>query len=628
MNWKEFVVAHGWRARAEHLAFILKQDRKAIGQARAAGCVRLPRPRSFQELFALWNGRAPGDHEWPAPRRFHRRGQYEWLGPEFALLGSLVGRMGTAQIAEVLTRRLRKVTGDSSARRTRHSVLVASHRMGLQQGDLVGGLSVQQAGRLIGSIPVIQQAVDKKAIGYFRVGRRIVIPREAFDEWKAKRVLPPKGFIPIATIRQRLGISSDSKLPEFCNAGWIPTAVRCNPFGAEVNSSKNGTWYVSAQVARKLVADRHAGRPMPWHGKVYATNLKITYALWLKRRHPSHCATCRQIWGGPPPHSREEFGARYGKLAQGAKRHLTRVYSPGLTISQVAVRSGQSVGTVRRAVANGVLPHQRVGRVAYVTKTNATVWVSRGCPTGETRKEWLSLSTAKKLYGFSLGELRSLIDKGVLRSRMGVNGAEKGIQYVLRHQVCDYRYKHGFTLKEAARRAGLSIARTRQLLEGADWRGATGIPLDTVNAIIKRHESAHGFTLPEAARELGKPLTWIRAEIRAGTARVTRASWDRRRLYLTGPQLERLRRQASAPRRHVNPLSPAWLLVGKASTIAGVSIATIAQWGRRGQVRQQERGGRMHYLSSSLRARALRYWRTTRFKRSPARPDWVDQVAA
>src|SRR5712664_1927850 len=109
--WQRFVLAHGWHARGHVLAAVLGQpvaDVEHVRRTRA--CTRLKTGKRFAELFSLWHGRAPNDVDWPTPWK-GAAGVYEWQAPELALLASLVGRMGGAEISRILTTRLRLRTG-------------------------------------------------------------------------------------------------------------------------------------------------------------------------------------------------------------------------------------------------------------------------------------------------------------------------------------------------------------------------------------------------------------------------------------------------------------------------------------------------------------------------------------
>ncbi len=167
--WQRFVLAHGHRAAAGDLAFILRRPAEEICRLRATeACSKSARRKGFIELFRLWHGREPSEEDWPPPRK-SGRGQYEWQGPEFAILASLVGRLGTTELAQVLTERLRRLTGDPTAARSRVSLHVTINRIGMQAKDVVGGLTTAAAGREIGSLPIIQHAICQGDLRALRV---------------------------------------------------------------------------------------------------------------------------------------------------------------------------------------------------------------------------------------------------------------------------------------------------------------------------------------------------------------------------------------------------------------------------------------------------------------------------
>jgi hypothetical protein len=448
-----------------------------------------------------------------------------------------------------------------------------------------------------------------------------VIPRERWEAWKKTRVFPPKGYVQLTTIKRALGIRSD-KLPEWARLGYIPTAVRCNPFGLGIHSTKFGTWFVDAKVARKLVADRRAGRPMPWWGKPEPCNLRVTWKLLQKRRHPASCKTCAQIWGPKgSPRTYDDYAVRYPPIAHGAKRHLTRKWNPGLSPDEVAKHCGRSVSAVIAAIHNGMIEATRTGWRYYVTRTDATRWKARRCPMGGNYKSWISLATARKQYSFTLTQLRTFIAGGQLRSKVGTDGAMRGITYVARNQCAQLRARIGFTEAETAKRAGVSIARVRTLLKGVDWRGAEGIPLETVQAVIKRLESREGYTIEEAAARLRTSVQWIHERKLDGTIRLSRAKWDRRRLHITKPMFRRLKEALRKPVRHER-FGPDWLLLSKAANEAGVAAATILPWTEDGELDRRRSLQGWRYQRKAVRARARRYWKSVRFHRAVP-PDWL-----
>jgi hypothetical protein len=176
-EWVQFVLDHGFLAAASDMAHILGQSISDIHHIQSMGaCAKRKSRGRFAQLFLLWHGREPQDHEWPAPTKLGGRKSYEWLGPELALLASLVGTVDKREIARALTLRLRQSTGDETASRTPTAVQVAINRIGMMVKDVVGGITTADAGREIGSLSIINQAIHKREIHAMRVGRMWVIP--------------------------------------------------------------------------------------------------------------------------------------------------------------------------------------------------------------------------------------------------------------------------------------------------------------------------------------------------------------------------------------------------------------------------------------------------------------------
>jgi len=619
--WKRFVIEHGGRADTRDLAFILQRPAEEIQKLRATGaCTKGPGRKDFITLFRLWHGREPNDEDWPPPRK-SGAGQYGWQGPELALLAGLVGRLGKAEITQVLTDRLRRLTGDPTASRSIISVQVAINRIGMQTKDVVGGITTAQASREIGSLAIINQAIWKRDLKALRVGRLWVIPHDAWAAWKARRVFPPAGYIPLATLKQPLSIRSD-KLSEYARMGYVPTAIRCNPYGVGLPSTRFGTWYIDPEAARRLIADRHAGRPMPWHGRPLVENLRTTYRLWQQRKHPPICKTCAEIWGHKgAPKSFKDYTERYPPLAHGAKRHLTLRWTRGLTVTEVAQKAGCSISQVRRAIAKGTLDTTTQGNQVHITKTAATRWIGRGCPAGDTQRSWISLDTARKRYLFTSRELKAFIAQGRLKARTGTQGAMRGIVYVPQQQCATLREQIGFTEAEAARRAGVTVSRLRDMLRGVNWRGTGAIPLVTVQAVIKRLQSSPGYTIEDAAKALGQDTAWVEDRITDGTVRPLRRQWDADRRYLSEPMMLRLRKAAETARSTTIPEGD-WLRVGEAALEAGVTATTIEKWAGCSELERVHMRGGWRYRRDAVRARARLYWRQTRFERATP-PKWL-----
>jgi predicted DNA-binding protein (UPF0251 family) len=358
-------------------------------------------------------------------------------------------------------------------------------------------------------------------------------------------------------------------------------------------------------------------------------NARATYKLWEKRQHPRECVTCSEIWGKRgPPNSFEEYLDRYPGLAHGAKRHLTRVWTPGLTVKEVAQAAGCSTQKVWRAIENGMLSAEKRGRTHYVTRTEATLWRGRKSPTGTGEQSWLSMELAARLYLFTPAELRRLVRTNKIKSKIVSDGPKRGELFLSKNQLARLRAKLGFTEQEAARRVGVTLARFRQLLKGVDWRSSAGIPLDTVNAIIKRLQSRAGYTVKQAAEKLGVDAAWVRQRIADGTIKVSKAKWDQRRIYISEPQFKRLATAKRTAPTKQGKLSANWLRQSDASLEAGVSATMIVRWAEAGEVRRQKAPGGWHYSKRSVRGRARVHWRTQRRHRAIP-PAWLAlEVAA
>lgn len=625
----KFIASYGGGAAAADLAHVLGMSIEDVRAARSAGCRRRDgQAPGFAELFTLFHGRAPEDSDWPPPLKI-RPGHYRWDQPELTLLATLVGELSYDDIAQVLTERLRKITGDPAAVRNKQGVILAANRMGLVSTDVIGGITVAVAGREIGSVEAVRTAVAAKRLAMRRVGRLLVIPHAEWERWKATIVHPPEGYVQLSTLRAQLGISSDAKLPEFAKLGYIPTAIRCNPYGTQAGTTQFGTWYVDAVVAKQLLADRKSGRAMPWHGKALPDNLKVTFRKWQERQHPAHCQVCQSIWGNlGAPRSFEDFCERYPPLQHGQKRHLTMVFRQGLTLAEAATATGASVHLVRRAIANGMMRADVVGRTAYLSKTEVTRWKARRCPTGTSSKSFISIATALADYGFTAAELQRAIQSGRIQGKLETNGPGRGQAYVVRQQCALYREEVGFTEAQAIARVGVSRERFRELLAGVDWRvkkgAAARIPLATVQAVIKRNASARGYTIEQAAIALAKTEEWVRGHIAAGTVRVARASWDARRLYLTAPMFRRLQAAAKTGAVPAPPKPASDLMTGgQAAMYAGVSTTTLLRWVDEARLPRHHLGASWGYRTSEVRRVAARYWDSRLAGRSRLRaPEW------
>lgn len=622
-DWEQFVQDYGAKAYNHELAAVLGKSENEVQRVKAWGSLTKHKTgKDFGELFILWNGRPATDAEWPTPQLARANSNvYAWQTPEVALLATLVGTLGVDEIAQALTERLVRITGNKKANRTHNAVLLQINRIGLTTADMVGGITTREAGRQIGSVTVVHQAIRNQQLTVERVGRQLKIPHAAWQEWKEKRNFPPAGYVQLSTLKAPLSILSD-KLSEFSRAGYIPTAVRCNPCGSGVGSSKFGTWYISPETAAQLLADRRAGRPMPWHAKPNTDNLKVTYKLWCQRKHPGQCTTCSEIWGeGGAPQDFDDYEKRYPPLAHGAKRHLTMKWDPGLTVQELAANAGVDIQVAEKAMANGMLNVTMQDGVKYISKTEVARWKARRCPDGDSNTSWISLATASAQYLFTEQELQAFIQSGDLDARKDAAGPNKGQLTVPRHKCGTLRQKLGFTEEEAAARVGVSVAKFKLLLNGAHWRKADGIPLATVQSVIKRLQSREGYTPEAAAEKLGETVQWVHERILDGTVKLIAATWDPRRTYLTEPMYQRLVAAKADPKR-AQPLGADWLKLSRAAHEAGVSTGTIANWHTDGVIKGKPTSSGMRYHREAIRAQARTYWETVRFHRAIP-PQWL-----
>lgn len=630
---ERFILERGRGAKNRDLAHVLGITCEEVDRVKNTGAMRKRKCNvEFAPLFRAWHGRDPIEADWPPLEKNHR-GSYEWQGPELALCASLVGTMGIPEIASVLTARLRKVTRDRKATRTRFAVQVRIARMGLTSYDIVGGITLSDAGRELGSVHIVRQAVSSKALKAFRVGRLWVIRREEWARWKSEKDEVPDGFIGLGTIREKLGLKSDSKLPEYASHGYIPTAVLLNTHTPGMKSTGRGTWYVDAEVARKMVLDRRRGRPMPWFGKPSPGNLKATWKKLATRWHPESCLKCADIWGkAGRPRLFDDFAKRYPPLDLSDKRHCTRPWRPGLTLHQLTRFVGHDIGYVRRAMQNKQFEAFKHGGEFYVKQADATAWKGRHAPSGDGEKSWISFSTAKRYFDFNARELRAFIAKRQLPSKIiTAKGPGYGELYVQRHRCRILRERQGWDINEASRRARCSVTKMREHLKAIKFEGDR-IPWTVVDTIRARLNYNNGVTIEQAARRLRVPLEWVKAQRDAGTITLLRSVKDRREAVISEPMLRRLR-EVLAKRRKPNAprLGSEWLNCTQAALDAGVSLTTVKRWARDGALTARASADGPRYKVGSVRRRARSYWRKSHFV-NPAllrlRPAWLPERRA
>ena len=547
---------------------------------------------------------------------------YEWLGPELALLASLTGQMPTKQIAALLTKRLRAVTGDRKAVRNLNAINTKRQVIGVLTSDLLGGITVPEAGREVKSLALVYQAIDKGTLTPRHVGHRLVIPLDQWEAWKTSRVFPPSGFVRLASIRVKLGIKNDA-LSTYARDGLIPTAMRCNPYGTRQHSTQYGTWYIDGKLARKLVADRRAGRPLPWHGAPNTWNLQATWKRLEQRRHPGTCHACREIWGPQgAPREFEDYTVRYPALTFAQKRHLTVPYVDGVLLVDAARQANVSVETVKRAVRDGTVKQSGAGRPMRVTSASLQSWIRRGAATGGRANTWIALKTAKRLYGFTLAELRRHVASGEIEFRIGTAGPQAGLEMVHKRQCATLRERLGYTVSQAARRAGISTAKAITILNSTGWTPGGSVDPKVLAARTTGRANLANYSYAQAAKALRRPVSWIKVQIRTGVVRPIRDINDRRRICLTESMVRRLA-AARKPRRRVAPqLNSEWVPSGTACEIAGVSQGTLSKWCEEGGIAVRASAQQRRFHIRSVKRRARRYWRgQVRGRAQP--PGWL-----
>lgn len=443
MTWQQFVLEHGRDVRSAWLAKILNVDVAEVDRLRQWARPRVGKRCGYGELFARWHGRPPRDEEWPLPLR-RKNGAYEWLSPELTLLASLVGRVGREEIERVLTERLRTLTSDPAAARTRNQVLIATSRLGLQSHDVVGGVTTREAADRVGSLAVIQQAINGGHLRTFRVGRLHVIPRDVFAKWLAAREEPPAGWVRLASLAVPLGISSDSKLPEYASLGHIPDVRLVKGIG-----TSRGVWYIAPERARQILDDARAGRPLPWHGKPLPGNQLAMWRKWQTRKH-QNCRRCGEIWKGPAPRTFDAFCAVYSLLSLGEKRHLTldqsrqqkRPWRPwgttrghhrsGVTVAAAAQELHQPTkwirGLIRRGLFDGTtgLVRDALGGEA-VRITPVGMAMLRGIAEGQAAarvdlSEWMGVHAAARHVNTSITTVHRWRANGEVHTIRGARG--------------------------------------------------------------------------------------------------------------------------------------------------------------------------------------------------------------
>jgi hypothetical protein len=297
----------------------------------------------------------------------------------------------------------------------------------------------------VGRVSLVQQAIHAGRLKTIRVGKRHVIPRDEFERWRVTRQDPPAGWVRLGTLRVPLGLASDCKLPEYASLGYIPDVVKVQGIG-----TARGTWYIDPARAAQILADAKAGRPLPWYGKPLPGNVRMMWRKWQARKHRG-CATCRTIWGGPPPATLEAFEARYSSLTLGQKRHLThdrriarrgsagwrprgsvagRMRAAGLTVYEAAELLGQRSRWIRRWIRDGLLERGGIvrdvkgGEAIRITPLGLAMLRAAAAYEAERAEsgEWLGVHDAAQHAGVCMTTIHKWRREGLIACKPGPRG--------------------------------------------------------------------------------------------------------------------------------------------------------------------------------------------------------------
>lgn len=617
-DWRGFVIEYGRRVDADILAAILGQPSVEIDRVRRqAGTKPGPR-RPFAELFTLYRGRPPLEEDWPKPRK--QATGYEWLPPELAELARLVGLLPAADIAKVLTERLRRITGDPTAERAEHTVNVRVHKLGLLQSDVLGGLTILEAAKRAGvTKTLIYQELRRGTLRSFRVGDRHVIPVAVLDAWKGQRLPePPKGWVKLWDIERSLGLKErSSRLSWYAKNGLVPGALFC----------AGHRWWISPEGARELVRRARAGEPLPWHGKyTHPSVTKRSFDLWQRRRHRD-CAECTAIWQrvGGAPRTFEKFYPRWTRIPESMKRHVT---SPdGLSAARAAEYLGIDKHTICRAIAASELSGRREGPRWVIRRADLDAWVQRpDVLSHHGDQEPLTFKHAAARYQFTEAFLRQLAADGLLV----VAPRKDGRPGVRPWQIASLRARLGdLTLSQAAAAAGVSPQTFVRDARARGWRDGQPFTQEWVDRVRARQDAPWQLTLAEAAQRLGRTVAWVRHAIDVGVLKALKGV-DRRQRVVGRKLVEQLLRngipELPPTRGRGRPVE--WLQGFQACELAGVTIATIKRWAAIRAIRSRtwrpsDGPYGVRYHKGSVEKRARHYWlHENKFKRATP-PAWL-----
>lgn len=624
-KWQEFVFCNGAGVHARLLGLVTGVPEADVLRFRSvngrAPGVRVGK-RSFSQLFKLWHGRSPEPHEWPVPQFLPRRRAYEWLEPEVEYVASLVGAFGPSDIASMLTDRLRKLTGDPTASRTLNAVHCVVNRLGLVTGDVQGGVTISDAGRAIGSVSLVRNLVDTKRLPSFKVGRLQVIPHDAWRHFLETRAAVPEGYVKLASCRRALAIRSD-KLAEFAGLGLVPGAIQVRLSGGGGESNRGGAWYIPADLAEKLIEDRHAGRKMPWSGGVYPANIKQVWKKWSDRRHSEKCISCRDIWGAAgAPQTFDDFSARYPSLSMFAKRHITRIEFEGITIAEAVKQVGVSRPLMEKAIADGRVASIQVPGGVRVLPESLANWHDNRRKNAFRAGDWMTVADACWTFGFEEDEIEVWI--AGLRITTAVISGNRVVSRrdcVALREECGYTLKAAIACTKTRRREVISYLKQR----GVDPNGT--IPAFMVLEIKKRRLAGARkwvLAIDEAAKEIGVDVSWIERQVGEGAIVLSTPKQPGGLPTLGGGMIRRLRRiKETGESRAIRDVHRVgWERLSAAASYAGVTAATLLSWKKKGLVVAEKQPFGLIFELDAIKGPARSYWAQVRHIRLQP-PQWL-----
>jgi len=484
-------------------------------------------------------------------------------------------------------------------------------------------LTLAEAGREIGSHAEVQHAVRHGVLRAREVGHNKFVSRADWEAWKATRQPPNPADVRLADLSVQLGIQAD-RLNEYARKGLIPGAVRRKRFlkpGSD--PTKFGTWYLPRETADQLLANRATGATQPWQPGLQVEYADSVYDRWLEARHPASCEACAAIWGDAgPPKEKAEFVSRYAPLGKGAKFHLVRKWTPGLTVPALARKTGFSHVTIRRAINTGALQTINDGPKRRISDASAEACINQHSTLGAGADGWISLETAARQYHFTVSELEAHIAERTLRWRTSESRDKRELIQVRRGAVLKLRQRLGFSETHAAKLAKVTVAQLRAMLATVGERPPGAITIADLRLIIKKMRSRQGATLKEAAEELDRSVAWVKARLADGTATAIASPWAKGQLILTAANMSKLR-AALVDTKGESAQGAEWLSGEKASLLAGVSKVTLGRWAEANLVMREYAGRGWRYHRASVMAQAEAYWATATPRWRSMCPGWI-----